>query len=97
MRQVGEVAECGRDQATQLVVVEPQLRQVREAAECGRDRATQPVSGEGQRGDATAVVGVDAIPVADRLVAQPVVSVPPIRAVRGIVERNQYVPIRVRR
>ena len=58
-----------------------------EASEFGGNLAFEVVADEVDFGYAAFVVGLDAVPVGERGVGEPVVAVYPVRAVGGVVER----------
>ena len=82
MFQVGEVAQLFGYRPGQLVVAEIHSYQVGQVAQLRRYRPVQVVPIQGQGGDAVILlVGPDAGPFVEGLIAQPVGIVPPIRAV----------------
>ena len=91
--QVREIGELWRDRSAQLVRHKNQPCQVREIAELWRDRPAQLILWEEQLDDATAAVGRNTVPIVERFIAKPVFVVPPHWTVRGMIERNQHVPV----
>ena len=95
--QMGEVAQRSGYRAAQLVVTEVQFLQVGQAAQFRGYRAAQPVAIEVQSSDAALFVRLHTVPIANRLFAQPVLAMRPVRAVRTGVERDQSRPVIRRR
>ena len=87
--EVRKVTQCRRERALQQVVPEFELLQPREPAEFGRKRPRQIVPREREYHNSARAVGVDSVPLAERLVGQPVPAVKPVRAVRRMVERDE--------
>ena len=65
----------------------------REVSQFRRNGAPKIVEVKTQYGHASATVGLNSAPMVKWLVAQPIMVVVPIRAIRGVVESNQRVPI----
>ena len=94
--QVAEVAQFRRNRAGQTVFDEPQRLQLRELAKFRRNGTRKPVAPEIYLDDSPLVIRVDAAPVLEWCVRQPVSPAAPVVSARRIVQRFESIAIRTR-
>ena len=85
--EAGQVAKLGRYGAGQVVAREVEAFEVVEFSEGSGNLTAQVVADEVDFSYAAIVVGLDAVPVGERGVGEPVAAVCPVRAAGGVVER----------